>query len=134
LNNVRKATVRHAVLTTTVSAQELAFYIRRDFWGSSLSDKAGRFETEVKVPVEPLNEVVKQFNPTFVICDIEGAELDLVTNARWGGVTRVLLELHTRVIGGSGVKRLFEAMSARDFYYDQYGSNGSVVLFSRVKP
>jgi FkbM family methyltransferase len=132
LNGVRKATVHHAALTTDCSQQERTFYVRKDFWGSSLSMSAGRFETTASVPVQSFNEVVEQFRPKFVVCDIEGAELDLFMNANLCGVTRVLLEIHTKILGRQGVKKLFDAMSARDFHYDQDGSNGSVVLFSHV--
>lgn len=133
LNGVSKLTVRNAALTTNLAEQSLTFYVRKDFWGSSFSKAAGDYQTTVSIPTESFNDVVQRFQPTFIICDIEGAELDLFFNASLFGVTRVLMEIHSKVLGRSGVKRLFDAMSARDFHYDEYHSHGSVVLFSHVK-
>lgn len=128
-----KATVRNAALTTDLSQKELTFFVRKDFWGSSFSKSAGEYESTAIIPTQSFNEVVEQFKPTFIVCDIEGAELDLFFNASLFGVTRVLMEIHSRVLGRLGVKKLFDAMSARDFHYDEFHSHGSVVLFSHVK-
>jgi FkbM family methyltransferase len=133
LNGVTKTTVRNGALSTNLSQKEMTFYIRKNFWGSSFNKNASEYESTAAVPVLSFNEVVEQFRPTFIVCDIEGAELDLFLNASLAGVTRVLLEIHSRVIGRAGVKRLFDAMSARDFFYDEFHSHGSVVLFSHVK-
>ncbi|HEV7436852.1 MAG TPA: FkbM family methyltransferase [Pseudorhizobium sp.] len=133
LNGVSKATVRNAALTSDLSQKELTFYVRKDFWGSSFSKNAGEYQSTAIVPCQSFNEVVQSFRPTFVVCDIEGAELDLFFNASLYGVTRVLMEIHSKVLGRNGVKKLFDSMSARDFHYDEYHSHGSVVLFSHVK-
>lgn len=133
LNGVEKATVRNEALTTNLSQKEMTFYIRKDFWGSSFSQNAGEYESTASVNCRSFNDVVQEYRPTFIVCDIEGAELDLFYHAGLFGVTRVLMEIHSKVLGRTGVKRLFDAMSARDFHYDEYHSHGSVVLFSHVK-
>lgn len=133
LNGVEHVEVRNALLTTSASPGPYgSFYIREDFWGSSLDAKQSPYIETAKVPFESFNRVVEEFRPTFVISDIEGGELDLFLHANLSGVTRVLMEIHSRVIGRRGVKRLFDAMSARDFHYDQFHSHKSVVLFSHV--
>ncbi|MBB4279660.1 FkbM family methyltransferase [Rhizobium mongolense] len=133
LNGITNVTVRNAALTTDLSQKELTFFVRKDFWGSSFSKAGGDYISETSIPTQPFNEVMQQFRPTFIVCDIEGAELDLFMNASLFGVTRVLVEIHSRIIGRTGVKRLFDAMSARDFHYDEFHSHGSVVLFSHIK-
>lgn len=133
LNGIKKATVKNAALTTDLSLKELTFYVRKDFWGSSFSKNAGPYESTAIVQTQSFNDVLQQFRPTFIVCDIEGAELDLFFNASLSGVTRVLMEIHSKVLGRVGVKRLFDAMSARDFHYDEHHSHGSVILFSHVK-
>lgn len=133
LNGVKKVSVRNAALTTNLNEQSMTFYVRKDFWGSSFSKASGDYVSTAIIPTQSFNEVVQQFRPTFIVCDIEGAELDLFFNSSLFGVTRVLMEIHSKVLGRTGVKRLFDAMSARDFHYDEYHSHGSVVLFSHVK-
>jgi FkbM family methyltransferase len=132
LNGVTKADVRHGALATDLSRGEMPFFVRHDFWGSSFSEKGGPHVSTVSVPVLSFNAVVENFRPTFIVCDIEGAEGALFEHATLHGVTRVLLEIHSRIIGRSGVKALFDAMSARGFHYDQFHSHGSVVLFSHI--
>ncbi|MCL6705551.1 FkbM family methyltransferase [Pseudomonas sp. R2.Fl] len=133
LNGIQKTAVRNAALTTDLSYSELTFYIRKNFWGSSFSKTAGEYQSTAVVPTQSFNEVIQEFRPTFIVCDIEGAEVELFMNADLPGVTRVLMEIHSRVVGRAGIKRLFDAMSARDFHYDEFHSHGSVVLFSHVQ-
>ncbi|QFT01066.1 hypothetical protein FIV06_26795 [Labrenzia sp. THAF191b] len=132
LNNVEKAEIRNAVLTVDPSLDELPFFVREHFWGSSLSENQGEYIEKHQVKAISINKIVEEFRPTFIVCDIEGGELDLLPNMNLFGVTRVLVEIHSRVIGRKGVKQLFDAMSSKNFHYDQFHSSKSVVLFSHI--
>lgn len=131
-NGVCSVEVRHAVVSVDPHAKPATFYIRKNFWGSSLFCGGGDVVGQVQVPVASFNAVIEELQPTFIICDIEGGELEVFLHANLSGVTRVLMEIHSRVLGRRGIKRLFDVMSARDFHYDEFHSHGSVVLFSHV--
>jgi FkbM family methyltransferase len=60
----------------------------------------------VEVPGKALNYVVQRFRPTLLIIDAEGAERDLFDEALLPTVTRIVLELHDRVIGTQGTDRV----------------------------
>jgi hypothetical protein len=105
--------------------------VHTNFWGSSLELKAGRFIATEQVQVFQFNEVCREFRPTFIVCDIEGGEAHLFDNANLTGVTRVLLEIHSSIMGNDGVRNLFDRMSEKGFCYDENHSCGRIILFSR---
>lgn len=136
MNHLGNCRVVNAALTSSITAlqkKQATFYLRRDFWGSSFSAAPNDWYDTTSVPLHSLNAVIEAFQPTFIVCDIEGAELDVFLNATLSGVTRVLLEIHSKTLTRRGVKTLFDAFSSRDFHYDQHHSSGSVVLVSHVQ-
>lgn len=133
LNEVADVEVINAVLSNDMSNPTLPFYLRKDFWASSLSPQPFGFIRTVDVPVRSFNSEIETFKPTLIVCDIEGGELDLFMNANLTGVKKVYMEIHQKVLGRGGIKRLFDALSARNFHYDQHHSRGSVVLFSHIQ-
>lgn len=133
LNGVTGVEVRTGVLVREARQQSVPFYVRRDFWGSSLSKKDGETGVkEVMVPVHELSWVVGEFKPTMIVCDIEGGEAALFDGRALPGVNKVLVELHQPVIGPAGMKAVFEGFSESGFYYDQDFSSGGVVLFRKL--
>ena len=132
LNGVANVEIENAVLTNSPGDGSTKFYVRADFWAPSLSPEPFAYVEAVDVPTRSLSGEIETFRPTLIICDIEGGELALFQNANLEGVKKIYMEIHQKVLGRRGVKRLFDAMSARDFHYDQYHSNGGVVLFSHV--
>ena len=133
INGITNATAENAILLNDPGRRTAEFYLRQDFWASSLSPKPFGYSSVISVPVKSFNAELEAFAPTLIICDIEGGELDLFLNANLSGVSRVYLEIHQGVIGRMGVKRLFDAFSARNFHYDQHHSKAGVVLFSSVR-
>jgi DNA phosphorothioation-dependent restriction protein DptG len=125
-------TAENAVLLNEPGKKSVEFYVRNDFWASSLAPKPFGHKSVLTVPVKSFNAEIEAFAPNLIVCDIEGGELDLFLNSNLTGVTRVYLEIHQKNLGRMGVKRLFDAFSARNFHYDQHHSKGAVVLFSSV--
>jgi len=126
-----KHSVRNAILSTDMSRRTTAFYVHRDFWASSLLPLENPLRVE-KIPVRSFNGALKEIKPTLIVCDIEGAELNLFTGAQLDGVRKIYLEIHQKKLGGSGVRDLFDVMHQHGFHYDQHHSNGAVILFSRI--
>lgn len=132
INNIDNVEVFNGVLTNNNLNSKSKFYLRKDFWASSLEKDPWEYETTIDVPNVGFAYEIETFQPTLIICDIEGGELNLFTNRDLGSVERVYMEVHQEVLGGHGMKRLFDAMSEKGFHYDQWNSCGSVVLFSRI--
>jgi FkbM family methyltransferase len=134
LNRVQAHLLNGAAVGEPVSVGEkVAFYLRKDFWASSMSAKPPGYTKCVDIPKICVQDLIRELKPTFFVCDIEGGEIDLIPSLSFEGVAKVMIELHQRVIGRRGMQTIFDAMSAKGFHYDQWHSCGSVVFFSRVE-
>jgi FkbM family methyltransferase len=132
LNEV-KVTGANAVVMSRKDFPTVPFYVHEDFWVSSLSrPDDGRVKEIVDVPVLAFGDVLAEFEPTMLMIDIEGAELELLEHAELPSVRKILLELHVERTGEVGVKRIFDALSQRSFCYDPKNSAGAVVMFRRL--
>lgn len=132
LNGVAdKVTVCNGVAMPSPTVAAMPFYVRHEFWASSL-DGAAPHVRAITVPVVDLDTLIAEFRPTLLVIDIEGGEVDLLERTELGTVRKVFAEVHQGPIGRQGMARVFGAMAARHFHYDQYHSEGSVVLFSRI--
>ena len=124
--------VHNAIVDPTEDGGTVPFYLRKDFWASSLLPKPWGYEAEVAVPRVAFAAVIERYRPSMLIVDIEGAEEHLFRDVPLTGVRKIYMELHQNVIGRVGMKNVFDFMSSKDFHYDQHHSRGSVVLFSHV--
>lgn len=135
INNVRGVEVVNGVASAGPAPKANAtatFYARPDFWMSSLSPEPYAYDRAYDVPVLPLDALLRDHRINMVVCDIEGGEVALLPEADLSGVDRVYVEVHDHLTGLSGVKTLFDALSAKGFAYDLRHSCGSVVLFTRL--
>jgi FkbM family methyltransferase len=132
LNDVADVDVRHGVLNSRAADGTSTFYVRGDFWGSSLQKEPWGYDYTIEVPNISFAEEIASYRPTLIVCDIEGGELDLFRTARLDTVQQVYMEVHQAVIGRRGMRALFDAMSANNLHYDQHHSCGAILLFSRV--
>lgn len=123
---------RNSVITNTSSGNRIDFYLRRDFWASSLSPEPYGYEEVVQVETTNFQELLEAFRPTMIICDIEGGEGQLFEGVRLEGVKKVFMEVHQNVLGRVGMKKLFERFLHQDFHYDVWHSIGQVIMFSHV--
>lgn len=130
-NDITNVTLHHALLGET--AGEAQFYVREKFVASSLlPDPAEDVIDLVTVPVRPARETIAAINPDVLICDIEGAELQVLPLLDLGGLRAAIVELHPQYIGLKGVQTIFDAMNKAGLVYNPKRSNAKVVTFSRV--
>jgi FkbM family methyltransferase len=131
INGVRSRVI-NAVVLPKADRATAPFYLRADFWASSLNPKPYGYERVVDVPVMPLSKMLEDFQPTMLIVDIEGGEGMLFNDIELPGVRKVYLEVHPDVLDVAEVKRIFDFFAARRFVYDDWNSTGNGVLFKQV--
>ena len=111
LNQVRPTLEMCAV---GAQAGKVTLYRGRHLWSSSILRPTGSVRP-VEVPVKALSEIARDIRPTLLIVDVEGAEGELFDRAHLPTVTRIIVELHERVIGTTNAARVRSRLTAIGF-------------------
>ncbi|APZ54493.1 FkbM family methyltransferase [Salipiger abyssi] len=131
-NAVENVEVRNALLTAEGGAP-VAFHVRQNFLGSSMdreADPDSIVET-VQIAQHRLDETLAELKPDVLVCDIEGAEADLLPVGDWSSLRCAVIELHPQWIGQSGVQAVFDAMQRAGLTYFPKASEAKVVTFRK---
>lgn len=132
-NGATKVRRMNVVLGNAAQDGEATFYLRRDFWMGSLIREPNPYLGTVRVPTRNFSALLREEAASLIVCDVEGAEANLFEGADLAGVDRVFVEVHDHVTGLSGVGALFATMAAKGLVYDPRHSEGSVILFRRLR-
>lgn len=130
VNGAHNVTIHHALLGPR-KAKPKPFYVRKNFLASSMADTGGNVLQVVDVEVRGLGTTLRDIKPTFLVCDIEGAEAELLPAGNWSGLNGAVIELHPQWIGAKGVAAVFEAMQSAGLTYFPRSSSAKVVAFKR---
>ena len=111
---------------------EVEFGQRPAFWASSLKGPEGWPENAavIRVPARPIGMLLAKFAPTVICCDIEGGELEVLTQPL-PGVRLVVVETHPQVYGTEGVARISAALKAQGFE-ETDGARKDTLVFRRA--
>lgn len=129
-NNVENVEVRNALLSPR-AGKPVPFYIRQNFLGSSMDgsiDPDSIVET-VEIDKHGISPVLKDVKPDVLVCDIEGAEAELLPSGDWSGLRAAVIELHPQWIGQAGVQAVFDAFQKAGLTYFPKASEAKVVTF-----
>jgi len=127
-NDVTNADVTNAILGPRKGSVD--FYVRDPMLGSSMAVLEGEVDPpSIKVDVLNANAVFKEIAPTVLICDIEGAEADLIPQLDLTGIRAAILETHPQWIGPTGINGIFKAFMDAGLAYYHRGSHGKVLCF-----
>jgi FkbM family methyltransferase len=110
---------------------EVEFGQRPAFWASALKGPEGWPETAqvIRVPARPIAKLLAKFAPTVISCDIEGGELEVLTQPL-PGVRLVVVETHPQVYGPDGVARIGAALAGQGFVAAE-GAKKDTLVFLR---
>lgn len=121
----------HQGLLTAGEPREFKFFKRRDFWMSSLVEHQGSYDDVVRLVSRDIDAFVRRHAITLLVMDIEGAELELLSQAELPGVERIFCELHDHLYGLGGIQEITAQLARKGWAYDPRGSRGACVLFNR---
>ncbi len=94
LNKIAGVDIVSGALGNDPAQTSRDFYVREDFWDSSLL-RPEKFVEIKQIPGRHFGDVLDKYRPTFIICDIEGGEYELFAGAvELGSVRKVCLEAH----------------------------------------
>lgn len=109
---------------------ELSFFVDEAFWSSSLLPR-GAGATAIQVPVRDFNEEVARLQPTLMVIDIEGGELELLRHADLGTLRTLVIELHPGAFGAAALDEVVSGLYARGFAALRRASSGDVLALRR---
>ena len=127
-NGLTNAHVTHGILG--LRKGHTNFYVREDILSSSMSVLEGEIDPPAtKVEVLNAKQVFKELKPTVLICDIEGAEVDLLPQRDLAQLRAAIIETHPQWIGPEGITKVFRAFMDAGLTYYHRGSINKVVTF-----
>ncbi|MFW8637228.1 FkbM family methyltransferase [Cribrihabitans pelagius] len=128
MNGADTAQVHHGVLGA--EAGKTAFYVRENLLASSLTpDEDGSAAEAVQVPILDMNAEIARIRPTVLVCDIEGAEADLLPQMDLSGLRAAVIETHPQWIGKDGIRKVFACLDAAGLVFFPRWSHGKVAVF-----
>lgn len=130
-NLVFGARIINGAVVAEKTGETVPFYKSKSFWaGSVCAGNAPRVQ-KIQVPAFCFKHALSDFKPTVILCDIEGGEVDLFTIKLPDHVRLIILELHPKFYGQSGIKTIFDHLAHQKFSYHPNGSKGATVCFIR---
>ena len=133
LNNVKALVLNGVAMPDCGKESFIPFYVRSDFWASSLYPEPWGYSREVSVPCLDFKALLATHQPSLLICDIEGGEANLLGSIPcMPSVQKIVLELHQDVTGAEGIRDIFLNLSKQGFAYDPLLSQRGVVVFRRL--
>lgn len=125
LNNVRPDLRMQAVAKTT---GPVSFYQNENVVSSSLLDRD--FGGMIEVDGVALSDIVAEFRPSVIICDIEGAEVEAFRSVDLSEIRSILIELHPKIVGTDANNEFVAMLESRGLKF-AYGSHDKVAFFER---
>jgi FkbM family methyltransferase len=132
-HGVSNIEIRHAVLVPDATAGDTReFHLASSFSVGSLMGGEGRRSREViSVPAEDLNKVVADFAPDVLLCDIEGAEIDLIPALDASRLRAVVIELHPDRLSADQLGKIRAALASFGLLPNLPVPGGTVEVFTR---
>ena len=126
--------LRNAVLVPKAAPGETrAFHVSRVFAVSSLvASGGGSRKTTISVPAQSFNDVIHEFRPDVLICDIEGGEAELIPAIDASGLRAVVIEMHPKRLPEAAIASVREALERQGLKQDPTPLGGTVELFTRI--
>jgi FkbM family methyltransferase len=117
INDIQVQIINSVVVGKPIEGQ-LPFYVRKDFWSSSLSAEPRDFTAVRDVDLAQISDLVSKHCPSVLICDIEGGEIDLIESDWTKGIRLVIMEVHPASLGKDGLKKILNFFTRCGFAVD----------------
>lgn len=95
---------------------------------SSLLKTTGQ---EIFIEQLPINKVINELNPTYLLMDIEGAEYDIISIINFQSIKKVQFELHPHLIGDEKSTFIFNKLEQMGFVRDTVVSSHPNYFYSK---
>jgi FkbM family methyltransferase len=115
LNGITNVDLRNGI-AAKMNGDRVPFYLRTDFWSSSMEPHSRPFAREVSLPSFGIGSLIAELQPTIIVCDIEGGEDGLFDDADLTSVRAIVMELHPKVYGEPQRDRILAVLAAKGLH------------------
>lgn len=130
-NAIANVEIRNGVLSADPQVSTAPFYLAEHYTESGLAAPKGVVQ-EVEVPVTHIGKLVAHLLPSVLVCDIEGAESDLIPAMDFSGCRAAIIELHPNLLTRQQVAVIYRHLDRHGLVPRIENSSGTVVAFERV--
>lgn len=132
-NGVSVVELVHGVLVNEPVASHRTFHLSSIFAVGSLLGTSDRDpQGSIEVPAEGLATVLAEFRPDVLICDIEGAEVELFPALPASTLRAVLVEFHPDRLSSEQIQKIHEGLSAQGLLRQIPSPGGTVEIYART--
>lgn len=114
LNEISNVEVLNGILTDGPE-ESYDFYLRDEFWASSMEPDSRPYVRVEKVPKISASGLFRKVKPTVLLIDIEGAEAELLESLDLRSVREIVIELHPKIYGLNGTGKILRLLSNQGF-------------------
>ena len=111
------------------------FFVAEQYVGSSRYHRTAPGNPQIKkakVDSVSFNSLMRRIRPSFLVVDIEGAEVDLADpSVNLQCVKKICVEVHPRIVGDEATSRLIGSLVARGFILKIPEGKADVLYFER---
>lgn len=130
-NRITTVDLVNAVLVPEANPAPRSFHLAGSFAESSLMGADGRNpQGMVEVRAESLADVLGSFRPDVLICDIEGAEAELLSALPASTLRAAVVEMHPDRLSAQQIQSIHDAMAAQGLHLQEPGPGGTVVIYA----
>ncbi len=132
-HGVANVDLRNAVLVPhSEPGATREFHVARVFAVSSLVTTGGPGRSgTISVPAEGVNEVMADFHPDVLICDIEGGEAELIPSLDASTLRAVVIEMHPNRLTKAEIAAIEQALTRQGLVRQTESPGGTVEIYSR---
>lgn len=130
LNDISTVELLNGVVVAS-QQKRTPFYLRADFWASSMEPDSRAYKKKKHLPCFNIHSLIKEKNPTVIVCDIEGGEVGLFDEADLSGVRAIVLEFHPKVYGAETVEAITQNLETKGLIFQRPDKPSSVRCFIR---
>jgi len=121
-------TVILAAATCDARRETATLFLAENFWSTSTVRQGTK---KTVVPTVNLNRLIDDFMPSYLILDIEGAEVEMAPALRLDGIEKLLIELHPTVTGNDAANGVVQHFVRSGFLVDFHRSKQNQVYMTR---
>ncbi|MDZ4089373.1 MAG: FkbM family methyltransferase [Tabrizicola sp.] len=131
-NMIDSVDLVNAILVAEEDPHPRHLHLAGSFAESSLLGAEGRNpQGTVEVPAASLFAVLADFRPDVLICDIEGAEVELLPALPPSSLRAAVVELHPDRLTPTQIQSIHDGMSAQGLHRQEPSPGGTVEIYSR---